>query len=168
MWDETKAIIKEARYIGSLLSHDYDKMNIQISMDDYQNALDNIEERVMKYGSQKNFEIVCNIGIELNQLQSNISKRFTNEESVLIMLKLGTKDNSQKQKSWVDTDTQNLHKTVEAAEEPNQVINIETPEEVHHVSHDGPSDDDLKLNPDDEPEINRIAISVAELKSLAD
>ena len=50
------------------------------------------------------------------------------------MLKFGTKDNSQKQQRWIETDTQHIHKIVEAEEEPSQVINIETPKKfITHI-----------------------------------
>ena len=164
---ESEAIVEEARYISSMVSHEYDKKMLNTSMDDYKHALDNLKQRIVKNWSEGNLEVASIIGNELWQFQMNVWKTIQSDETFLILLKLRASERIS-QNSTPDTKLE-LHeqKTIEIREEPNQIIN-----EAHADDdiHQGFNEDveEIKTNTEDEIDDNKTQLTVDELKRLVE
>ena len=91
------AAVEEGRNIATFVKLKFDQKSINAKVEDFAHSLQSIRQRLFKNGTQGDFEVVSDIGRELEQFLQNLTANLMNKETFLILFKLKLGISEQKQ-----------------------------------------------------------------------
>lgn len=124
-----------------MLEKKFDQNSMKASMEDFEQALEGVKQRIIENANKKHFDVINHIGSELDQFLQNVSNRLLSSEMFLVLFKMRLETGNLPVVPQAHNEEGKNH---EVGEEPSVTLNEENTEEDHNFESQDPGSEEEK------------------------